>query len=152
MEKNKVCSTYAEGVQKLLTEHILPFRSQVLPWQAFRDKHLWTFGVNELLQANFSNLEQVYANMIKSKRISHPVKTARTKKLVEYEEAIDYMVAVLGKIGVNSKMANQAFILSKMSIPDENNVGPDEYDCLRFVEFLEYIGRLSYYVNQGDVT
>ena len=39
-----------------------------------------------------------------------------------------------------------------MTIPDENNVGPDEYDCLRFVEFLEYIGRLSFYIHMGDYT
>ena len=62
------------------------------------------------------------------------------------------MVVVLGPKGVNPKMANQAFILSKMTIPDENNVGPDEYDCLRFVEFLEYIGRLSFYIHMGDYT
>ena len=32
-----------------------------------------------------------------------------------------------------------------MTVEEENEVGPFEYNTVKFVEFLEFIGRLAYY-------
>ena len=34
--------------------------------------------------------------------------------------------------------------MSKMTVENENEQGPKEYACIKFVEFLEFIGRLAY--------
>lgn len=46
-----ICSTYADSVQKLLTENIFTYGDKD-EWQEFRDKRLWTLDVNDILEAN----------------------------------------------------------------------------------------------------
>ena len=35
-------------------------------------------------------------------------------------------------------------MLSKMTVEKENEHGPKEYFCIKFVEFLEFIGRIAW--------
>lgn len=46
---------------------------------------------------------------------------------------------------ITDKLILKSFFLSKMTVADENRDGKLEYTHLKFVEFLEFIGRLSYY-------
>jgi hypothetical protein len=51
----KICETFAESLEKLLTECIIPkYRPE--PWQEFRDKELWHLNVEDLLAANYDNM------------------------------------------------------------------------------------------------
>lgn len=53
------CTTFAEGLEKLLTEYIL---KNFTPdsWQDFRNKELWTIDVNDLYEANLENCRKVW--------------------------------------------------------------------------------------------
>ena len=46
---------------------------------------------------------------------------------------------------LNERMIRTAFYLSKMTVADEHKEGPLEFTHIKFVEFLEFIGRLSHY-------
>ena len=46
---------------------------------------------------------------------------------------------------MNEKMLFRAFYLSKMTVIEENESGNFEYTHLRYVEFLEFIGRISWF-------
>ena len=46
---------------------------------------------------------------------------------------------------LSERMIRMAFYLSKMTVADEKKDGPLEFTHLKFVEFLEFIGRLSFY-------
>ena len=50
--------TYSQSLEKLIEEKLRPYDHE--PWQAFRDKHLWTIEVNDILEANLKNLEKIY--------------------------------------------------------------------------------------------
>ena len=41
-------------------------------------------------------------------------------------------------------MIRIAFFLSKMTVVDELRDGPLEFSHIKFVEFLEFVGRLAY--------
>jgi len=47
------------------------------------------------------------------------------------------------EINLHEKWATAAFALAKMTVPDENGAGIEEYMLLRFPEFIEMIGRVS---------
>jgi hypothetical protein len=49
------------------------------------------------------------------------------------------------EINLHIKWATAAFGLSKMTVPDENGAGMEEYEMIRFTEFIEMIGRASEY-------
>jgi hypothetical protein len=55
-----LAKTFAESFEKLLTERIVPL-AQPEPWQSFREKELWTIGVNDILEANLDGLKKIYA-------------------------------------------------------------------------------------------
>ena len=46
-------------------------------------------------------------------------------------------------IELHRKKATIAFGLSKMTVADENEVGPEEYEHIRLVEFMDMIGRAA---------
>mmetsp|Transcript_44669 Transcript_44669/g.59260 ORF Transcript_44669/g.59260 Transcript_44669/m.59260 type:complete len:104 (-) Transcript_44669:122-433(-) len=48
-------------------------------------------------------------------------------------------------LDVTSRGIKGAFILSKMTVEKENEHGPKEYFQVKFVEFLEFIGRLAWF-------
>ena len=59
--ETKICKTYAESTEKLITECVLPnFIPD--PWQEFRDKELWSIDVNDIFEANLENLKRIYAH------------------------------------------------------------------------------------------
>lgn len=54
-----ITSTYAEGVRRLISEHLIPLANQ-LEWQEFRDRELWCLEVNDILDANLEGLRKVF--------------------------------------------------------------------------------------------
>ena len=49
------------------------------------------------------------------------------------------------EINLPRTVTNTVFGLSKMTCPNENEDGPTEYSQIRFVEFIEMIGRAADY-------
>ena len=47
------------------------------------------------------------------------------------------------EISLHEKKATAAFGLSKMTVADENGAGMEEYEMIRFTEFVEMIGRAA---------
>ena len=42
----KKCSSYSEGLQKIIKNHILPMHDKIYPVHSFRKDELWEFEVN----------------------------------------------------------------------------------------------------------
>jgi len=97
--------SFSEGFTKLLKEKIAPYDHE--PWQTFRDKHLWTIEVNDILEANLKNLEKIYANYFT------PV-----KKFIVFEDVID-MVVKTGNLGISEIDIQFCYGMSKMVISNE---------------------------------
>ena len=62
-----ICATMAESVQKVLSDHILPY-SKPHDWQEFRTNHLWTIEVNDTLEANLDGLKKVYSHYFEPRK------------------------------------------------------------------------------------
>ena len=65
--ETKKLKTMAEGLEKLLSEHVLPTKDAVYTWTHFRENILWEYHVNELFEANRNLLENLYQSL-KSKK------------------------------------------------------------------------------------
>ena len=62
--------TIADGLERLITEHILPTKDTGYTWQAFRNDHLWEYQVNELFETNLHLIEALYKQLKKLKTTS----------------------------------------------------------------------------------
>ena len=58
--QTKVCSSNAEAVEKLLTEHVLP-ASDMKTQKVFRDGHIYTEAVDVVLRRNLGSLESLFS-------------------------------------------------------------------------------------------
>ena len=58
--ETKRLKTVAEGLEKLLQEHILPTKDAVYMWSSFRENILWEYHVNELFETNRTLIENLY--------------------------------------------------------------------------------------------
>ena len=61
--ETKKLKTIAEGLEKLLSEHVLPTKDAVYTWTHFRENILWEYHVNELFEANRNLLENLYQSL-----------------------------------------------------------------------------------------
>ncbi len=82
------------------------------------------------------------------KKLNAIVASRVGRKLMTKEQVTNLFVDN-PEIGLHRRWADAAFGLSKMTVPNENDDGPDEYDQIRFVEFLEMIGRAADFKYQG---
>lgn len=64
------------------------------PWQDFRDQHLWTFEVNDILEANLKGLKRLYDMILGTKRYAqvwtrdiHP-----SKKMVNVDQITHILI------------------------------------------------------------
>eukprot|EP00347_Sterkiella_histriomuscorum_P002614 403367462 len=124
-----ICPTYAEGLNKLLNEHIFPY-SKPDPWQEFRDEELWTMDVNDVMEANLEGIKKVYSFYWEPR-----------KKFMTQADTMNLMLRD-SALGLIDKEANYCYGMCKMSVILES-VDCWQYKQLKFVEFLELIGRIS---------
>lgn len=128
--ETKVVKSFPEAIEKLIVECIIPnFVPE--PWQEFRDKHLWTIEVNDLMEANEANLTKIYSNY----------KTV-TKPKLEIQDCIQ-MCMRDANLNVSEKDISFSFGLCHMTVISEERQFK-HYQSLEFVEFLEFIGRLAH--------
>ena len=112
-----------------MLDSIIP-KFQYKPWQEFRDQELWTTRVDKLLKENKDTLVKLHGMMFpkyEADGIKNCLKMLMDNPL----------------IAMSDKEARFCYGMSKMTVKDEVN-NHEEYDKLRFVEFLEYLGRVAH--------
>lgn len=100
------------------------------PWQDFRQEVLWSWGSHKIFVANDAGLKAIYEKLF-------PRFEARG-----LEACID-LFCEDSTVELSVKEVRFCFGMSKMTVRDEIQ-SREEYDKLRFVEFLEFIGRVAY--------
>jgi len=61
-----ISTSIADSTDRLITDHIIPNTCEVMPWQGFRDKMLWTLEIDDLFKANREGIRAIY-NFCKTK-------------------------------------------------------------------------------------
>mmetsp|Transcript_3421 Transcript_3421/g.4525 ORF Transcript_3421/g.4525 Transcript_3421/m.4525 type:complete len:361 (-) Transcript_3421:254-1336(-) len=128
--ESKIVKTYAEATEKLLKECVIPYFVPE-PWQEFRNKQLWTMDVNDIFEANLTNLKQIYGNY----------KTP-TKGYMELVDIIQMCTADTA-IAMSEKDIAFCYGYSHMTVINEDRQWK-KYLSMEFVEFLEFLGRLAH--------
>ena len=53
-------TSLSQAFTRLLDEHILHMHDKMVPWQKFRDEHMWNLPVSDLLMVNLKKLGKLY--------------------------------------------------------------------------------------------
>jgi hypothetical protein len=101
------------------------------PLHSFRKETLWTQKINLILESNAIHLHQVYDSLIDVK-----------KKAVTYKRVTRRLL--IRKFGLSPETARKLYARSKMQVVNEKTHG-DQYLRLKFVEFLELLGRVAHH-------
>lgn len=54
----------------MLKDYIIPNSNVRMPWQQFRNEHLWTLEVDDLIRANAKNLNLTYRKFATTGRVT----------------------------------------------------------------------------------
>jgi hypothetical protein len=61
--------TIVEALRELLENHIFANSCEVMPWQEFRDEHLWKIEIDQTLKSNKQGLDQLFRKLIGKERV-----------------------------------------------------------------------------------
>lgn len=136
-----VYTSVSEALTVLLNKFILPHSEGKMAVQGFRDQHLWKLDVDDMLNANYQNIQAVFRQFC--------TRGTLVAKSFSLENALD-LVHLLNQTfpksfkyiaDVNQKVT-LAYSLSKMTIENEAQEF-HKYHSMELVEFMEFLGRLS---------
>ena len=98
------------------------------------------------------NLQLLYDKMktMKTSTRQKAIASTMRTKFLTHHNLIENMFTRSVNLGVSIKQLQQAFMLCKMTVENENEDGPRDYNIIKFVEFLEFIGRVAYLRFQDD--
>ena len=99
-------------------------------WQEFRDRHLWSCDVNDVFESNLDLLKKIYNSYLK------PMQKLMTQKDAENFMMKDHDLQMIEKDAI------YCYGMCKMTVIKENE-SSKEYFVIKFVEFLEMIGRIA---------
>ena len=117
----------------MLNEHILKYYIPG-PWQEFRDEHLWQQEAHDVLECNLENIANIYAYLQDGKGSTGENAYKKTIGLMTRDTALNLEIV----------RAHYAYGMSKMTVKVENNPSATyNFNCLKPVEFYEYIGRCA---------
>lgn len=128
--------TYAAAVEKLILDQIIG-QDVTEEWQGFRDKELWNMTIHDMLEPNIPGLRKVYETHY-----------APRKRFMNMDDVVDLMVRQTGLLQME-KDAIYCAGMSKMTYPQETNHQDAYYNSLKFVEFLELLGRVAHLKYSG---
>ena len=121
-----------EAVRKLLEDNIFPNMEESNA-QDFRDNQLYTDEVNELLARNELGLKKLFGLF-----------THGTKRYMTIKDSVE-LINLKGEMRFLDKQVIKAFGLSKM--PHMDAIANPEFPSrITYVEFLEFLGRISFEV------
>lgn len=121
--------TFSEALEMMLNSVLANFKAK--PWQIFRDDQLWTNEVDALFSVNLDLIQKVHESIT-------PNYTGTDEG---FRNCLD-IVTRGSDIELSEKEARFCFGMSKMTVKDEMK-NHQEYDKLRFAEFLEFLGRVA---------
>lgn len=127
-----VCHTSTEALTKLLNENLFPNMDEAIA-QTFRDQHLYTEEVNELLLRNEMGIKKLFGLF-----------THGQKRYMTVRDAID-LVNSKCELRFLDRQVIRQFGLSKMPHVDAIN-NPEFPGRMVYVEFLEFLGRIAFEV------
>ena len=136
-----VYTAVSEALSVLLNKFILPHSEVKMPVQGFRDHHLWKLDVDDMLNANFQNLQTVFRQFCtRGTSISKSFSLENALDLVHllnqsFPKSFKYIADVNQKVTL-------AYSLSKMTIENEAQEF-HKYHAMELVEFMEFLGRLA---------
>jgi hypothetical protein len=122
--------TFAEGTQRVLDECIFKYYEPE-PWQSWREEELWSLDVDDLYGSNVENLQAIYKTYF-----------TQIKKYMDLKDCYQMCMEDCD-LGIKENDICLCFGMSKMTVKDECYPVGTNYVTLKFVEFLEFIGRLS---------
>mmetsp|Transcript_30988 Transcript_30988/g.41096 ORF Transcript_30988/g.41096 Transcript_30988/m.41096 type:complete len:227 (+) Transcript_30988:1741-2421(+) len=125
-----VAKNHAEALQMLIEENCLPY-GPLDEWQEFRETHWWKWENHRILTCNMFNLKKVYNSFF-----------APRKKYMNKADCIDLMTKFTKIIPDENKVI-YCYGMSKMAVVLDTT-DRAKYEELKFVEFLEFIGRCAH--------
>ena len=54
------CKTVHESCRRLIEEYIVPNSCEVMAWQEFREKELWTLEIDDIMKANLVGIQGLF--------------------------------------------------------------------------------------------
>lgn len=127
----------ADATKLLITNNLLRF-DQSQPWDAWRQKELYTCEVNDLMDPNIPGLKKVYDKYLEPR-----------KKHMDQRDAISLFREETNLIHQEADVM-YCFGMSKMTCILESKDSERQNSQLQFVEFLEMIGRVAHFKYRGD--
>ena len=113
----------------MVIEHILP-NAEYIESKDFREKVLYTYDVNEILSKNEVPLKKLYDSYV------HP-----NKKYVTVKDCIE----MLKKADIKLIETTIGYCYGQSMMPIIDNVKDQtRSEQMKYVEFLEFIGRVAY--------
>lgn len=102
-------------------------------YQGFRDEHLWTLEINDILDANLTSIKTIYDKYV--------ISQGPWMRYLSIKSCSDWLIEKAG-LPITEADLLYYFGMSKMTIPEETKAGK-QYEMIYFVEFLEMIVRAS---------
>ena len=93
---------------------------------------MWTLDVNDVFNSNEEALHAIYNQLIMP-----------GQKVLTKEAIFDLFCNNKDELTLPYKDVGIAFTCCKTTVADEVNEGSRKYDRISFVEFLDFLGRLS---------
>ena len=122
--------TSAEALKKLLKDNCFAL-GPITEWQQFRDNIWWNYENHEIIMANQYNLQKVYKSFFEPR-----------KKYMTKLDCVDLITKVTKIIPDENKVI-YCFGMSKMHVTYETSQ-KHVYDEMKYVEYLEFLGRCAY--------
>lgn len=136
----KGINTYTAAIDRFLDNDFFPnTRSTDYSYEGFRYQKIQTDSVDLTLKHHEDTWRTLFEKFKSSSRDT-----------ISLKEILDLLKTA--EISVIDEELKQCFILSKVMPIDELNPGPKAYDLMDFIEFLEFVVRLSEIIDQNGNT
>jgi NLR family CARD domain-containing protein 3 len=133
--KSSVCKTFDQAVIKFFEDHALPYFKQ-FTFQDFRDKKIWTEGMDNLVKKNMNVLRDIY------RKFSCREIMPNEEPNLSIQEFIDLITA--------TKVVDEAFgareigvIYNIAMITQVDEINKDRHTRMQFAEFVEAVCRVA---------
>lgn len=106
-------------LEVIIENHLLPLYDKMpdVTWHRWRTENMYTVEVNDVFEENLDTIRSFYKKVCKQNSLN-----TMSREIAEEIFVFDR------DLQLNTAKAKQAFGLSKMTVPYENEDGPKEYE------------------------
>lgn len=122
--------TFSKAAERVIKQNMKKF-DETEEWQGFRDDVLWKIPVHDLLEPNIPGLRKVYESFFEPR-----------KRYMNMKDCVDLFTNNTDLLPLD-KDVQYCFGMSKMTYATETKNADAFYGNLKFVEFLEMLGRVA---------